>query len=99
MMYTYIMRRTQIYLTDEEAEALKRVSKKSGLSMSDLIRSAIDQTYVSGDGQPSKEEALRMINESFGAWQGRTETGEEYVERMRSGRLARLHGWRDEAGR
>ena len=98
-MYTYIMRRTQIYLTDEEAEALKRASKRSGASMSDLIRSAIDQTYVRDDGPPTKEEALRMINDSFGAWKDRTETGEEYVERMRSGRLARLHGWRDEAGR
>jgi hypothetical protein len=93
------MRRTQIYLTDEEAAALKRESKKNGASMSDLIRSAIDQTYVRDGGQPSKEEALRIINETFGAWQGRTETGEEYVERMRSGRLARLHGWRDDAGR
>ena len=93
------MRRTQIYLTDEEAQALKRASAKSGASMSDLIRSAIDQTYVSDDGPPSKEEALRMINDSFGAWKDRTETGEEYVERMRSGRLARLHRWRDEAGR
>lgn len=92
-MYTYIMRRTQIYLTDEEADALKRAGKKTGLSMSDLIRTAIDQTYVGSDGPPTKEEALRMINDSFGAWKGRTETGEEYVERMRSGRLGRLHGW------
>jgi len=36
------MRRTQIYLTDEEAVALKRASEKSGASMSTLIRSAID---------------------------------------------------------
>jgi hypothetical protein len=98
-MYTYIMRRTQIYLTDEEATALKRASKKSGASMSDLIRSAIDQTYVRDEAPPSKEEALRIIQETFGAWKGRTETGEEYVERMRPGRLARLHGLRDEAGR
>jgi len=98
-MYTYIMRRTQIYLTDKETEVLKRASKKSGASMSDLIRSAIDQTYVRGEGQPSREEALRIVNDTFGAWKGRTETGEEYVERMRPGRLARLHGWRDEAGR
>jgi hypothetical protein len=97
-MYTYIMRRTQIYLTDEEAGALKRVSKKTGASMSDLIRSAIDERYVRGDGPLSKADALRAINDSFGAWKDRTETGEEYVERLRSGRLARLHGWRDEAG-
>ena len=41
-MYTYIMRRTQIYLTEEEALVLKRESKKQRASMSDLIRSAID---------------------------------------------------------
>ena len=97
-MYTYIMRRTQIYLTDEEAEALKRASGKTGASMSDLIRSAIDERYVRGQGPLSKEEALRAISDSFGAWKDRTETGEEYVERVRSGRLARLHGWDDEAG-
>lgn len=89
-MYTYIMRRTQIYLTDEEAEALKRVSKKSGLSMSDLIRTAVDEKFLSGE--MTTAEKIRAVEESFGAWTGRTETGEEYVERMRSGRLARLHG-------
>lgn len=97
-MYTYIMRRTQIYLTDQEAAALKRAGEKSGASMSDLIRSAVDATYVRGEGPLSTEDALRAIDDSFGAWTGRTETGEQYVERMRSGRLARLHGVRDEAG-
>jgi len=93
------MRRTQIYLTDQEVDALKRASEMTGASMSDLIRSAIDDSYVRGDRPVSKADALRAINDSFGAWTDRTETGEEYVERMRSGRLARLHGLRDEAGR
>ena len=90
-MYTYIMRRTQIYLTDAEAEALKHASKKSGLSMSDLIRTAVDEKFL--PGQMTTEERIRAIEESFGAWKGRTETGEAYVERIRSGRLGRLHGW------
>ena len=98
-MYTYIVRRTQIYLTDEEAAALRRASTRSGATMSDLIRTAIDQTYLRGDVPLSKDEALRVIDDSFGAWTGRTETGEEYVERMRPGRLATLHGWHDEARR
>jgi len=93
-MYTYIMRRTQIYLTDEEADALKRQTKRSGASMSELIRSAIEQTYVRGGGQPTKEEALRIIDETAGAWKGRAETGEEYVERMRPGLLRRRYGRR-----
>jgi hypothetical protein len=91
-MYTYIMRRTQIYLTDEEAVALKRASEKSGASMSTLIRSAIDQTYVRAEGLPSKEDALRIIAETAGAWKGRTETGEEYVERIRPGLIRRRYG-------
>jgi hypothetical protein len=90
-MYTYIMRRTQIYLTDEEVKALKRQTKRTGASMSELIRSAIEQTYVRA-GQPTKEEALRIINDTAGAWKGRTETGEEYVERMRPGLLRRRYG-------
>ena len=94
MMYTYIMRRTQIYLTDEEAEALRRQAKKQGASMSDLIRSAIDEKFVHGKRLLTKAEELRVIDQTFGAWKGRTETGEEYVERMRSGRLGRLHGLR-----
>jgi len=89
-MYTYIMRRTQIYLTDEEAVALKRASKKSGLSMSDLIRTAVDDKFLTGE--MTTADRIRAIEESFGAWKDRTETGEEYVERIRSGRLGRLHG-------
>ncbi|MDP9245633.1 MAG: ribbon-helix-helix protein, CopG family [Chloroflexota bacterium] len=84
------MRRTQIYLTDEEAHALKRASKETGLSMSDLVRTAVDEKFLLG--QMTTAEKIRAVEESFGAWTGRTETGEQYVERMRSGRLARLHG-------
>lgn len=89
-MYTYIMRRTQIYLTDEEAAALKGASRETGLSMSDLVRTAVDEKYL--PGQMTTAEKIRAVEESFGAWTGRTETGEQYVERLRSGRLARLHG-------
>ncbi|MHB8631006.1 MAG: ribbon-helix-helix domain-containing protein [Candidatus Limnocylindria bacterium] len=84
------MRRTQIYLTDEEADALKRARRETGLSMSDLVRTAVDEKYLLG--QLTTAEKIRAVEESFGAWTGRTETGEQYVERMRSGRLARLHG-------
>ena len=91
-MYTYIVRRTQIYLTDEEARALNREEARTGRSMSDLIREAIDDRYVTKSSL-SKEQKLRALARSFGSWKGRTETGEEYVERLRSGRLARLHGW------
>ena len=93
MMYTYIVRRTQIYLTVEESQALARERKKTGVSMSELIRGAIDEKFLN-DRPLTTEEKLRILDRSRGAWKGRTETGEQYVERIRSGRLARLHGWK-----
>jgi hypothetical protein len=91
-MYTYIVERTQIYLSRDQAAALDREARRRGQTRSHLIREAIDRVYLS---QPSKEEILEALDASFGAWKDRSETGEEYVERIRSGdRLAELWGER-----
>ena len=90
-MYTYIVERTQIYLTKAEAAALDREARRTGRTRSHLIREAIDERYVVAGGRDALREAL---DASFGAWRGRTETGEAYVERLRStNRLAEL--WDD----
>jgi predicted transcriptional regulator len=97
-MYTYIVERTQIYLSREESAALDREARRRGQTRSHLIREAIDRVYLSG---PSQEEVLAALDASFGAWKNRTETGEEYVERIRSGdRLAQLWGerWEESEG-
>ncbi len=92
-MYTYIVERTQIYLSREQAAALDREAKRRGTTRSHLIREAIDQTYVV---DPDRERVLAALRASAGAWTDRRETGEEYVDRLRSGgRLTRLWGWRD----
>ncbi|HET8776297.1 MAG TPA: CopG family transcriptional regulator [Candidatus Limnocylindria bacterium] len=92
-MYTYIMERTQIYLSREQAAALDREAKRRGTTRSHLIREAIDQTYVV---DPDRDRLLAALRASAGAWKDRRETGAEYVERLRSdGRLARLREWRD----
>ena len=89
-MYTYIVERTQIYLSREQAAALDREARRRGQTRSHLIREAIDRVYLSG---PSKDEVLAALAASFGAWKDRSETGEEYVDRIRSGdRLAALWG-------
>ena len=89
-MYTYIVERTQIYLSREQAAALDREARRRGQTRSHLIREAIDRVYLSG---PSKDEVLAALEASFGAWKDRSETGEEYVDRIRSGdRLAALWG-------
>ena len=94
-MYTYIMERTQIYLSRDQAAALDRESARRGQSRSHLIREAIDKTYLS---DPARDELTAALEEAFGAWKDHPETGEEYVERIRAGdRLAELWGdrWAD----
>ncbi len=89
MMYTYIMERTQIYLSTEEARALDRLASQTGRTKSQLVREAIDQVYV---GSPQdRDRVLEAIRRAAGAWDRRKETGAEYVKRLRRGRLARQH--------
>jgi len=80
------MVRTQIMLTEEQHARLKDESARTGLSLAELIRQALDERYdhVSGD------ERRRLLDAAFGGWGERTETGAEYVERVRSGTRRRL---------
>jgi len=87
-MYTYItMVRTQIYLTEEEERALAKLARERGTTKAQLIREAIDSAYLAASGQRALLDALAR---SAGAW-SRKQGGAAYVERLRSGRLARLH--------
>jgi hypothetical protein len=54
-----------------------------------LIRRAIDREYLVRERMP-KDDRLRAIKRAAGAWKKRSETGADYVERLRSGRLARV---------
>ena len=92
MYDSYIMRRTQIYLSAGQGRLLERRSKASGQSVSELIRSAIDETYARRRAT-SQQERLRVARRTAGSWTGFPETGAAFVERIRgSRRLARLHG-------
>lgn len=88
-MYIYIMNRTQIYLTDEEERALSHRARKTGRSKSDLIREAIDSNYLTGAA--GTKALIEVLEKTAGAWKGRRETGAQYVDKLRSGRLGRLH--------
>lgn len=88
MYDAYIVKRTQIYLTDEQHALLRRRRRASGRTVSELIREAIDAAYVP-KRELTLEEKLRILDETAGAWKGRDFTGEEYVERLRSGRRLR----------
>lgn len=83
------VRRTQVYLGDEELELLDRVAHSTGASRSALIRSAVRSTF----GGKTKAEKLRGLEASAGSWGGRAFTGAGYVDAIRGDfneRLRRL---------
>jgi len=92
MYDVYIMRRTQIYLTEKQGRLLERRARASGQTVSALIRQAVDQTYAVR--RPvSREERIAIARRCAGAWKGFPETGREFVERIRGRRrLSGLHG-------
>lgn len=88
----YIMRRTQIYLTDEQGRLLEERSRARGRTISQLIRDAIDEAYAPGRPM-SRAERVRLARRTAGAWAEFAESGAQFVDRIRGARrLARLHG-------
>jgi len=85
-MYTYIMERTQIYLSREQAAVLDREAKRTGTTRSHLIREAIEARYSTPQDREQIDRALRG---TAGLWRDRTEAGDAYVQRMRTGRRLR----------
>lgn len=78
--------RTQITLEDSQYARLLEESRKSGLSLSELVRRAID----SAQGSASGDERRRHLDISFGAWGEFEGDGVDYVARSRRGLGRRL---------
>lgn len=89
MYATYIMKRTQIYLDERQAEELGRRATVRGTTASSMIREAID-AYLA---EPS-DEAQRLLrfraalDESFGTAPSLPD-GSTYVDEIRNADLAR----------
>ena len=98
-MYTYIMQRTQIYLSEGETAALDAEARETGHTRSHLIREAIRERYRNG---LDVEERLAILRAASGAWADREMTGQEHVEAIRKPgfdeRLTELWGY-SEGGR
>ena len=56
--------RMQITLRDDQYERLRDEARRSGLSIAELIRRALERRY----GHMTAEEKLRALDDSFGAW-------------------------------
>ena len=61
------MVRTQIYLTDDEQKGLRALSRRTGLSQSELIRQAVD-SLLSTDQMIDRGTLLRQAR---GLWRDR----------------------------
>jgi predicted transcriptional regulator len=85
-MYTYIVERTQIYLTPRESAALDAAARRTGRTRSHLIREAIEAVYLR---EADIAERLAVLDATSGIWKDRTQTTEEMVAAMRTGRIAR----------
>ncbi len=61
------MVRTQIYLTDAEQKGLRALSRRTGLTQSEIIRQAID-SFLSGEQETDRAALLRQAR---GLWRDR----------------------------
>ncbi len=89
-MYDDVVPRTQVYIGQEELEALDNAAQLAGASRSELIRRAVRESY----GLRSKADRTRALRASAGSWKGRKFTGAEYVDALRGDLNDRLrrHG-------
>jgi hypothetical protein len=63
------VKRTQIYLTDEERKALRLIAKRLDLSQSEIIRGAVDRYVARFQG----ENRLDLLRCARGMWKERTD--------------------------
>jgi predicted DNA-binding protein len=87
-----VMKRTQIYLEDQQRRKLDQVAKRTRRTVSELIREAIDSRYATSP----KEDFLAALRAgAFGVWKQRADLGPtaSYLRRVRRGkRIDRLAG-------
>jgi hypothetical protein len=73
-------------LTSEQYALLKEESSRTGRSLAEIVRGALDERSTG----LSNCERLTLLESAFGAWEAREESGAAFVERVRSGTTRRL---------
>ncbi len=81
--------RTHVTLTDEQYARLCEESRRTGLSLSELVGRAIERTYdqplPDSARQALLEERRAALARTAGIWSDRDFDGKTYVERIRRG--------------
>lgn len=89
MYNTYIVKRTQIYLDEEQAERLSRRAALRGTTASKMIREAIDEYLAAPDDEAERLARYRTaLDTAFGA-APYLPTGAAYVDELRAADRAR----------
>ncbi len=86
MVHSAAVRRTQIYLGEEELALLDDAGRATGASRSGLIRRAVRSTF----GGRSAGDRLAALRNGAGVWRDRGFSGAEYVDAMRGDLNERL---------
>lgn len=84
MYDTYIMKRTQIYLEDEQSEKLARRASAAGVTKSTLIRDAIDAYLDASTADRAGLERFRAALEQLDPVRSALPEGRVYVEALRA---------------
>lgn len=74
------MVRTQIQLTDEQAQAVKRLAASKGVSMAEIIRQGLDRILTERSDSKTRKQALEIA--------GRFRSGFKDVSREHDAHLA-----------
>jgi predicted DNA-binding protein len=78
------MARTQIILTDEQHENLRRLAAQRSSSMGALVREAVELLLATTDAEDLAR-AQAALDRSFGAWRrDDDESAEQTVRRLRA---------------
>ena len=90
MYDSYIMRRTQIYLEEDQGACLDRRASELGTTRSELIREAIG-AYLDGESDrvPALARFRKAVAETAGSG-SRLRAGPDYVEELRAADMTRL---------
>ena len=77
------MHRTQILLEDQQYALLKSESARTGKSIGELVRTAVENTYSDADRRKRLRQAFRDAAGTADAEDFDGLSGEEYVARIR----------------
>ncbi|HJP32266.1 MAG: CopG family transcriptional regulator [Candidatus Latescibacteria bacterium] len=73
------MIRTQIQLTEEQAQLVKRLASERQVSMAEVIRDSVEQMYRASAHAPTPEDRIRRAVEAAGRFRsGRADGSAEH---------------------